>query len=300
MRVGWIGLGQMGRPMVGRLLDGGFEVLIWARRREAARGVLAAGASWVDSPAALVGRVDVIATMLGGPADTEGLLLGEDGLIARADRATLFIDLTTSSPASAARLDAAARSRGTFVIDSPASGGPAGAVAGTLSLMVGGDATAVARIRPILDRLGTTVIHHGPVGAGQAAKLANQVLLAGSMAGIVEAFEAAARLGLDPDLVERSLDAGIARSPLLGFVWSRLVAWDMAPGFRVDLMVKDLELALDATGDDGPPLAYTEAVLARYRLLAAEGHGALGTQALGLATRGTAWPMDVTTAATGR
>jgi 3-hydroxyisobutyrate dehydrogenase len=292
--LGWIGLGRMGRPMALRLRGAGHELHVWSRRPETATPLIGAGAQWADDPATLASRVDILFTMLGGPADLEAVLLGERGLLAAVRTGSTIIDCTTSSPHLARRLDHDARQSGVHMIDAPVSGGPVGAERGDLSIMVGGSGTDVAFVLPVLESLGTTIVHHGPAGSGQAVKLANQVLVAGAMAGIVEAFEAVQRLGLAPDAVLRTLEAGIARSPLLGYVWPRLTVSDLAPGFQVRHMIKDLELALEAADRDGAPLAVTRAVLARYRLLEANGYGEAGTQALLLTARGMGWPTNAT------
>ena len=294
MIVGWIGLGRMGGPMAFRLLAAGHELSVWARHQQSAEALLAAGARWAASPGDLAAESDAVVTMVGGPLDVAAVYDGEPGIIACARPGTLLIDCTTSSPQVARRLAADARERDLRMLDAPVSGGPTGAERGELSIMVGGAAVDLAHAQPLLAALGATIVHQGDAGAGQAAKLANQVLLASSMAGIVEAFEAVIRLGLSPDTAIRSLEAGIARSPLLAYVWPRLRDGDLAPGFRITHFVKDLELALDAVGQDGAQLVATEGVLARYRLLESDGFGEAGTQALLLATRGTAWPRDRT------
>ena len=188
--------------------------------------------------------------------------------------------MTSSSAALARRLAEAGAARGVDVLDAPVSGGPAGAEAASLAIMVGGDADVVARVRPLFDLLGASVSHHGPAGAGQTMKITNQVAMAGAMLGICESFLLAKANGLDPDRVFETLDAGIAGSPLLRYIWPRLAAGDLEPGFRVEHLIKDLGLALDAAHDSTIALPGVAMMKELYHQVRAAGYAGKGTQAL--------------------
>ncbi|GAA1006368.1 oxidoreductase [Acrocarpospora pleiomorpha] len=246
MRIGWIGTGLMGEPMVARLVAAGHQVSVHNRTRARAEPSLALGAGWAGSIAAAARDRDVVITMLPFPADVEAAYLGPDGILANASPGTVAVDMSTSSPALARRL---ADFTGGSVLDAPVSGGPAGARSGALSIFVGGAADAFERVRPVFEVLGSTVVHHGPAGAGQAAKLVNQALVANLTLGICEAYAVAEAAGLDPALVHESVRVGVAGSPLLDFAWSRLSDGDLEPGFKVAHLAKDLALALDEVGD---------------------------------------------------
>ncbi len=296
MIVGWVGVGRMGLPMARRLIDAGHELHFWSRRWDDGGELIAAGARRCEDRRDLASTVEAVVTIVGGPDDVRSVYLGEDGLLSALGPGRIAIDATTSSPELARDIAATAATRDIAALDAPVSGGPIAAADGTLSIMVGGEAGDVERARPVLAVLGRSVVHVGPAGSGQAAKLVNQVLLAGSTAGIVEAFALADRLGLDPRVVADALGAGIAASPLLGYLWPRLAAGDFEPGFSVDHMRKDLTLALGAAGGETAGLPTTEGVLARYRLLAEDGYGGAGTQALLQASRRTGWQTDGTSA----
>jgi 3-hydroxyisobutyrate dehydrogenase len=190
------------------------------------------------------------------------------------------VDMTTSSPSLARRIAVTAGERGVEALDAPVSGGPAGAEAGTLSIMIGGQIETIERVRPLLDLLGSTVVHQGPAGAGQSAKIANQIAVGGAMLGICEAFLFARASGLDPNTVLDTLGTGIAGSNLMRYMWPRLAAGDMAPGFRVEHLIKDLGLALDAGHDATIALPGTALVKELYHAVRAAGGAGRGTQSL--------------------
>ncbi|WP_238011656.1 NAD(P)-dependent oxidoreductase [Dactylosporangium sp. AC04546] len=285
MRIGWIGTGLMGAPMAGRLIEAGHQVGVHNRTRAKAEPLLALGAEWAGSVAEAARDRDVVVTMLSYPQDVAAAYEAPDGILAVAAPGTIAIDMSTSSPGLARRLaELAAGGPLAAVLDAPVSGGPAGARGGTLSIFVGGDADAVARIRPLLEALGTTVVHHGPAGSGQAAKLVNQALVANVTQGVCEAFAAAEAAGLEPDRVLESLRVGVAGSPLLDFAWTRLAAGDLEPGFKVAHLAKDLRLALDEVGD-ARELPGTAQVYALCQAVVDALGGDRGTQALITTTR---------------
>lgn len=285
--VGFIGTGIMGRSMAGHLLAAGHDVHVFSRTRAKAEPLLAAGAIWHDAPAGVAEVSDVVITMVGMPADVEEVYFGgtravppDMGLLARSRPGTLLIDMTTSSPMLARRIAAAAADRGLAAIDAPVTGGDVGARAATLTIMMGGDAAACERARPILRRLGKTVARLGEAGAGQRCKLANQIAVAVGMVAWCEALTHAAAGGLDPAAVQEVISSGAAGSWGLTNLAPRALAGDMAPGFLVKHLLKDIGLAraCAAEGDlDLPGLAVAERL---YAHAAAQGWADEGTQVL--------------------
>ena len=292
-RLGWIGVGVMGRSMAGRLLDAGFSLTVFTRRRQSAAGLLDRGATWADSPAAVAAASDVVFTMVGHPADVRAVTLAPDGAVAGLAPGSVLVDHTTSPPALAVEIDAAVRGRGAFSLDAPVSGGDKGAREGTLTVMVGGaDAVREALAACWRATAGTVVACGGP-GAGQQTKLANQIAIASGMIGVCEALLYAHRAGLDIETTLRAISPGAAGSWSLTNLAPRIVKGDFAPGFMVEHFVKDMGLALEECRRmhlDLPGLALAESLYARLMEM---GHGRLGTQALVLALAmqsSVAWP----------
>lgn len=279
MKVGVVGIGLMGRPVAQRLVDAGHEVTVHSRRRESAEPVLAAGAAWADDAAGCGDGADLAITFLPDPATVEAAVLGPAGLLAAAAPPAVVADMSTSPPELARRLAAAASERGVAALDAPVSGGPMGAAGGTLTIMAGGSAEAFERARPAFEVLGTPVLIGGP-GSGQSVKLVNQLLIGGIAGGIADAWALAGALGLDPAVVAEVVGRGLGGSPLLEFMWPRLISGDLAPGFKIDHMIKDLTLALAAGAEQGLDLAAGASARDRYRWISAAGGGDLGTQAL--------------------
>lgn len=292
-RLGWIGAGVMGRSMAGRLLDAGFGVTVFTRRKETAVGLLARGATWADSPAAVAAASDVVFTMVGHPADVRDVVLGAAGVLTGLAAGGVLVDHTTSSPELAVDIDARVRDRGGFALDAPVSGGDRGAREGTLTVMVGGSADVSASLAACWQAVAAKVVTCGGPGAGQRTKLVNQIVIASGMIGICEALVYAVRAGLDPTTTLAAISSGAAGSWSLSNLAPRMLAGDVAPGFMVEHFVKDLRLAIDECrrlAIDLPGLALAESLYAR---LLEEGKGRLGTQALVLALAAQArcqWP----------
>jgi 3-hydroxyisobutyrate dehydrogenase len=282
-KVGWIGSGVMGASMCGHLLAAGHPVTLHSRTRAKADGLLERGAVWADSPAAVAERSDVVFSIVGFPNDVREVVLGPTGALAGARAGTTLVEMTTSEPALAREIAAAARVRDVGALDAPVSGGDVGARAATLSIMVGGDAAHLARVRPLLEKLGRTIVHHGPAGAGQHAKLVNQMLIAGNMIGVCEALLFAQRAGLDPARVIESVSSGAAASWGVQNLGPKIASRDLAPGFYVEHFVKDMEIALREGERMGLALPGLDLAARLYREVVALGHGRSGTQALVLA-----------------
>jgi 3-hydroxyisobutyrate dehydrogenase len=295
MKLGWIGLGVMGGSMCTHLLRADYPLTVYTRTRAKAAPQLAAGAVWADSPRAVAESSDVVFTMVGFPRDVREVVLGEDGVLAGLRAGGILVDMTTSEPALAVELADAARARGAWAVDAPVSGGDVGAREARLSIMVGGNAEALAVVRPALELLGRTIVHHGGPGTGQHAKLVNQTLIASNMVGVCEGLLYAQRAGLDPERVLASVSGGAAGSWSLANLAPRMLAGDFAPGFYVEHFVKDMEIALREA--ERMKLALSGLALAKqlYERLVALGHARSGTQALVLALAemsDVAWPTE--------
>jgi 3-hydroxyisobutyrate dehydrogenase len=278
-RVGFIGLGIMGHSMAGHLLAAGYPLAVYNRTRERAASLLAKGAQWCDTPASLAERSDVVITIVGLPSDVEQVWLGPQGILSTA-RDALLIDMTTSSPALAQRIAAEAKQRGCSALDAPVSGGDIGARDAKLSIMVGGSKEAFERALPVLQCMGTNIVHQGEAGAGQHTKMCNQIVIAGAIMGVSEGLAYGRAAGLDLTTVMKSIGAGAASSVQLSVMGNKMIADDWAPGFMVEHFVKDLGIALAEA--ERMRLELPALALARklFTQLVERGGGRKGTQSL--------------------
>jgi len=278
--IGWIGTGVMGRSMAGHLLDAGHRLRIHTRTREKAADLLDRGAVWAATPREATEGADVAISIVGLPGDVEAVHLGPDGILAAERPPAIVVDMTTSSPELATRIATVAAERGVAALDAPVSGGDVGARNATLSIMVGGDAAAFERVRPLFEAMGRTIVLQGPAGAGQRTKIVNQTLVAASMIGAVEAMRFAVRSGLDPRRVLESVSSGAAGSWTLSNLVPRMLDGDTAPGFFIEHFVKDLGIAVGEARELGLELEGLELADRLYRAAEAAGRGRQGTQAL--------------------
>jgi len=280
--IAFVGTGVMGVAMAGHLLDAGYPLVVFNRSRAKAEPLLVRGAKWADSAGEAASRADVTITMVGYPHDVEEVYLAPDGIVERAPDGALLVDMTTSTPTLATRIAEAAAARGLATLDAPVSGGDVGARNATLTIMAGGEGSAFERALPLFEVMGKTYTHVGLAGAGQHTKMANQIGIAGTMLGLIEALQYARAAGLDLERTHAALSGGGANSWSWGAYGPRILAGDFAPGFFVKHFVKDLRIALDesrALGLELPGLELAERLYAR--LLDADGAD-LGTQALWL------------------
>jgi 2-hydroxy-3-oxopropionate reductase len=278
--IGLIGTGIMGLPMARNLLEAGYSITLHSRTRSKAESLLAKGATWTDSPAALAAEVDVVISVVTDSPDVEAVYLGEGGVCEQMREGTMCIDMTTMSPEVAVRVAEAIRAKGGEYLDAPVSGGKTGAEAGTLSIMVGGTEAAVARAKPLFDVMGKNTVHCGPSGTGQLTKLSNQIICGLNLLAISEAMVFAKQAGLDLQTTLNAVSKGAAGSWAVDNLGSRMISRDFAPMFMIDLQQKDLRLALEAARERIVPLPGTSLV---HQLLAANqavGEGLEGTQAL--------------------
>ncbi len=280
MRIGFIGLGVMGRSMARHLRSAGYELTVYNRTRARADDIIAQGAVWADSPAAVASTSDTIITMVGYPRDVEEVYFGDNGIFREARAGTLLIDMTTSTPKLAQRIAAAAQERAMHALDAPVSGGDIGAREARLTIMVGGDEDAFERALPVLQVMGKTINRMGGAGAGQHTKMCNQIAIAAGMLGVCEALAYAKRAGLDQTHVIDTIATGAAGSWSLSNYGPRIIKGDFAPGFYVKHFIKDMEIALEAAREMGLDAPGLELALQRYRELAESGGAELGTQAL--------------------
>ena len=280
MRIGFIGVGVMGNGMVKNLLRHGYEVSAYTRTRAKALEALDAGAEWRESAADCVRDADAVITMVGFPPDVEEVYFGEKGVLANACPGTLVIDMTTTSPRLAQRIYTEAADRGLSALDAPVSGGDTGARAGTLAIMVGGDREAFERAVPIFEAMGKSIRYMGAAGSGQHTKMANQIAIAGTLAGVCEAIAYARAAGLDVDEVISTISGGAASSWQLANNGPKSAHGDFAPGFFIKHFIKDMTLADGEARARDLPMPVLEKVLAMFRALEAQGYGDEGTQAL--------------------
>jgi len=285
LRVGVIGLGIMGRPMARNLARAGFAVTGFSRSRASIDAVADAGVSPGASLGTTIAGADVVVTMLPDTPDVVAVVRGEDGLLARAHPGVIWIDTSTIAPSMAGELAAEATRRGIRTLDAPVSGGESGAVAGTLTIMVGGDRATFEAAGPVLRAVGKTITYVGSSGHGQVTKLCNQVVAAGTLLAVGEGLVLAERAGLDTDAVLRALGAGAAASWMLENLGPRMLARDYRAGFFVDLQLKDLRLVAEEARRLALPLPGAALCEQLFRAVAAAGGGRLGTQALITALR---------------
>ena len=280
-RIGFIGLGIMGVPMVANLIEAGFVPTVWNRSQPGVDACVELGATSADSPQAVAEVSDILITIVTDSPDVESVLVGrDDAAIHGLAPGSVVIDMSTISPAVTRDVASKLSERGVSMLDAPVSGGDTGAKAGTLSIMVGGDADVLKRCLPVLEAMGATITHCGPTGAGQTVKLCNQVAIAGALLGVCEALSLADKSGVDQERMLAAISAGAAGSWQLTNLGPKIAVEDYTPGFMVKLMQKDLRLALEAGGDVLQPLPNTSLVQQLYYQLQSSGLGDEGTQAL--------------------
>jgi 3-hydroxyisobutyrate dehydrogenase len=278
--VGFIGIGVMGKSMAGHLMNAGYPVHVYTRTKEKAEDLLQKGAHWADTPKEIAKNCDVIITMVGYPKDVEEIYLGAEGLVAHAKEGSYLIDMTTSSPQLAQKIERTAAERNIAALDAPVSGGDIGARDAKLSIMVGGDESAFHAIEPIFTKMGTNVVYQGKAGSGQHTKMCNQIAIASGMIGVCEAILYAEKAGLDPETVLKSIESGAAGSWSLSNLAPRMLKGDFAPGFYVKHFIKDMTIALNSAEEMGlmtPGLTLAKKL---YDELAEMGEENSGTHAL--------------------
>ncbi len=278
--IGFIGLGIMGHGMAANLLRAGFPLTIWNRTRSRMDEMMAAGARAGESPADVARHSEIIITCVSDTPDVRAVILGDAGVIHGARAGSLIIDMSTISPQATREIAAALAEADLHMLDAPISGGSEGAVNGTLSIMVGGEAAQVERARAAFEVMGKTVTHVGEIGAGQTVKIVNQILVVGNMLAASEAMLMAQAGGLDLRKALQAVEAGAAGSWMLSNRAPQVFARDFRPGFTIDLQQKDLRLALEAAEQLGVPLLATSLIHQLYKTLQLQGLGGEGNHAL--------------------
>jgi 3-hydroxyisobutyrate dehydrogenase len=281
--IGWIGTGVMGRPMASHLVKAGHNLTVFTRTRSKAKKLIDMGAKWADSPQKTAKNQDFVCTMVGYPEDVREVVFGKEGIMNTIKPGSIFIDFTTSKPSLAIKIAEALKDKEVSSLDAPVSGGDVGAQNATLSIMVGGDKKSFNVARPILERLGKTIILQGGPGAGQHTKMCNQIQVAGTMIGMVEALVYGAKAGLDLETMLHSISGGAAGCWSLDNLAPRILKGDMEPGFLVDHFVKDMAIALEEAQRMQISLPGLALVCQLYVSVQALGAGRKGTQALYLA-----------------
>ncbi len=277
MKVGFIGLGAMGRPMVLHLRRAGHDLHVWARRAESAAGL---PATLCATPAELGRRCEVVFTIITSSADVAAVALGPDGLIAGMTPDSVLVDCSTIAPDAARHIAAKLGERGIHMLDAPVSGGAQGASDATLAIMAGGEAAVLDRVRPLLACLGQRIVHIGPNGAGQVAKACNQMIMVAAIEAAAEALRLAASSGVDCAKVKQALAGGSAASRVLDVMGERMVKRDFEAGIEARLHHKDFGLVLEAARKSGVPVPLTATVAQQLNALMAQGWGRDDTASL--------------------
>ena len=258
--IGFIGLGIMGKPMARHLLQAGYPLVIHNRSRAGIDALSKDGAQMAANSQEVAQRSEVIITMLPDSPDVELVYAAEHGIFAGVKSGTLLIDMSSISPVVARKLAAEAEKRACDMLDAPVSGGEAGAIAASLSIMIGGEVGAVERAMPIFEKLGKNIVHVGAAGAGQVTKAANQMVVGTTIAIVSEALVLAAKAGVDPVKVRQALLGGFAQSKILEAHGQKMLERNFKPGFRIRLHEKDIKIALAAGSEYGVPLMVTGVV----------------------------------------
>ena len=279
-KIGFIGIGIMGKSMAANLMKAGYELRIYARKKEKAEELICEGAMFCPSIAECVQGCDAVITMVGFPKDVEEVYFAPDNIMDGAAPGTYLIDMTTTSPKLAEKIYREGTERGCHVLDAPVTGGDGGAKSGTLSILVGGDREDYEACMPLFEAMGTNINYQGKAGCGQHAKLANQIMIAGTLSGVCEALTYAKAKGLDLQTVLDAVSTGAAGSRQLDIFGPKILKEDYKPGFFLKHFVKDMNLAVEESEQSGLHLDVLKQALADYEVLEQEGYGELGTQAL--------------------
>lgn len=281
MKIGFIGTGVMGTGIINNLLKNNNEVTVYNRTKAHAQAVLDSGAKWAPSPAAATAGNDIIMTMVGFPQDVEQIYYGENGIFSAATPNQVLVEMTTSKPSLAQKLNKTAKEKGLHIIDAPVSGGDIGAKSGTLTMMIGGDKSDVEKVEPTLAQFSNERHYFGPAGSGQHAKMANQIMIAGTMTGMCEMLVYAKAAGLDLEEVIKTVSGGAGENWSLSNYGPRILKGDYTPGFFAKHFLKDLRIALEEADKMKLDLPATKEAKRLYEILVDKKDlGNDGTQAL--------------------
>lgn len=279
-KIGFIGVGVMGKSMVRNLMKNGYDVSIYTRTKDKVLDVIEEGAKWCDNIKTCVCNKDVIITIVGYPKDVEEVYFGANGVIENSREGSCVIDMTTTSPKLSVKIYNEAKKKNINALDAPVSGGDSGAKNGTLSIMVGGDLETFEKCHDVLASIGTNIIYEGKPGNGQHTKMANQIALAGAIAGVCEAINYSKGVGLDAQIMLDSISQGAAGSWQMSNMAPRILKGDFNPGFYIKHFIKDMNLAIEEAEDVSLNLGVLNKVLDMYKTLDNNNLGELGTQGL--------------------
>jgi 2-hydroxy-3-oxopropionate reductase len=279
-RIGFIGLGIMGKPMARNLMKAGYDLVVHNRSRDAVDEIAGEGAIPAANPREVAEQAKVVITMLPDSPDVRDVVFGENGLSEAMGEGSLLIDMSTISPVTTLDVVEALASRGAHALDAPVSGGDKGAIAATLSIMVGGEADDFERAKPIFEALGKTIVHVGAAGAGQTVKACNQIVVALTFEAVSEALVLGSKAGVDPHKIVQVLSGGLAGNKVLELRGESMIAHNFQPGFRINLHRKDLGIALDAGKSYNVALPATAQVNQMFTAMVASGFGDLDHSAL--------------------
>lgn len=280
LKVGYIGLGLMGKSIARNILKAGFPLVVHNRSQASVNELVAEGATRADSPKEVAEQVDVVFTNLPDSPDVEKVVLGENGIIAGAHAGLIYIDNSTIKPASARMIAEKLSAKNVFALDAPVSGGDIGARNGTLTIMVGGDASALEKVMPIFQAMGKTVTHVGDAGAGQVAKAANQIMVAAQMVAMGELLVFAKKAGVDPRKVVEAIKGGAAQCWTLDVKPPRLFDGNRNPGFKAHMQLKDLRIVLDTAKEYEVPISGTMTNTELFQQMVDSGMGELDNSAV--------------------
>lgn len=285
MKIGWIGTGVMGQSMAGHLQARGHELYLYNRTKSKSESLLAKGALWCDSPAAVTQYADIIFTMVGFPADVEETYFGPQGLFSSQNACRILVDMTTTEPSLARKIAQAATAMGLESLDAPVSGGDVGAKNAVLAIMAGGNRKTFDIVLPLFEAMGTSIAFMGGPGSGQHTKMCNQILISGLMISMCESLLYASKAGLDPQAVIDIVSQGAAGSWTIRNMGPRILKGDFNPGFYVEHFIKDMGIALKEAAAMHLSLPGLGLVHQLYLAVQAQGHGRMGTQSLMLALK---------------
>ncbi len=273
MNIGFIGLGIMGRPMAKNLLKAGYKLTVYDKFAKS-DDLVALGAAAAKSNKEVAAASDVIITMLPNSPHVKEAVLGKDGVIEGVKKGTILVDMSSIAPGASQEICAAIKDKGVVMIDAPVSGGEPKAIEGTLAIMVGGDEKAFNTVKPILEKMGSSVVRVGDIGAGNVTKLANQIIVALNIAAVSEAFVLAKKAGVEPEAVFNAIKGGLAGSTVMNAKVPMMMDGNFKPGFRIELHIKDLQNALDTAHELNVPVPLTANVMETLQALKMDGMAA--------------------------
>lgn len=272
MKIGFIGLGIMGKPMAKNLLKAGYELVVTTHKQATIDEMVAAGAKGVANGKEVASQCEVIITMLPNSPNVKDAVLGPNGVLEGAKPGSVLIDMSSIDPVETRKIGAAIAEKGMEMIDAPVSGGEPKAIDGTLSVMCGGKKELFDEFEPLLKQMASSVVYVGPLGAGNVAKLANQIVVACNIAAVAEALTFAKKAGTDPELVYKAIRGGLAGSTVMDAKAPMMLSGNFKPGFRIELHIKDLTNALNAAHSISSPVPLTGQVMEMMQFLKAYGH----------------------------